>query len=332
MKKLLALSIFLVLGFVGFSQSTAESFLSVIPTFPANACTMKKSDQADFLRQLDQLIKPIKDEIERQTTAANNAIKVDQNKIMTGYAKQMGLSNSDMVKMKNGKQLSKEEKMAISEKMMNEKFNMSVEEARNLQKMSKQGKQAWGEAYGAEMMANAANNPQQVQQQAADNKRMVDLIVEQKKLNDQLAGSYERSKNKAGEFFLEVEKAKADLAEKEKPILKELAKYDGGEGSTGNEAQLEQLSRQLYELELTFCNQFTPRYFALLSDELTEIKKMIPVMNKAEEVNYEMLRMQSKTQIRNSSSGLQALQAVEGYFEEFKNCFQFVPTHEPPTE
>ena len=73
---------------------------------------------------------------------------------------QYGLSSEDAAKMKNSKDLTKEEKKALANKVMNQQTNMSMEDVKNLKNMSESGKKAYAQSIATESMAVQESNSQ----------------------------------------------------------------------------------------------------------------------------------------------------------------------------
>ena len=77
-----------------------------------------------------------------------------QDEAVKQLSQQYGLSEADIEKMKNSKNMTSAEKQALASKMMSQQTNMSMEEAQKMGSMSEAGKKAYAEAYATEAMAN----------------------------------------------------------------------------------------------------------------------------------------------------------------------------------
>jgi len=137
MKTLITFNFVLLMVLNAFSKRAPEAFLARIPALPAAACDMPTKEKEKYLNKVIELSEQIKEKIsemkqERQDFADNNVEKMQKN-----MAKQMGLPPGDMAKMNKGGQPSEAEAMAMADKMMKEKYNMSLGEAKNLEKMGR---------------------------------------------------------------------------------------------------------------------------------------------------------------------------------------------------
>ena len=93
-------------------------------------------------------------------------------------SQQYGVSQADIEKMKNSKNMTAAEKQALANKMMSQQTNMSMEEVQNLGNMSDAGKKAYAEAYATEAMATSQADPKQ-QAKNENVKSQYDLVASQ---------------------------------------------------------------------------------------------------------------------------------------------------------
>ncbi len=102
-----------------------------------------------------------------------------------------GMSEEDMNKMKNSRNMTDAEKKALANKMVMQQTNMSMSEIQNMSKMSEAGKKAYAEAYATEAMANAQADPKKY---APDNNAgdLYKLTNEQQTLNQKITAGQEK--------------------------------------------------------------------------------------------------------------------------------------------
>jgi hypothetical protein len=121
MKNILFPSIFTILLISSaFSQNTPESYLMRIPALPEQACTMTLEEKDAYLNKLMELREELSEVIEKMKDDADKNAQDSEEQVKENYAKEYGLSQEDMKKLKD-KNLSEAEKMAIVNKMMKQK-------------------------------------------------------------------------------------------------------------------------------------------------------------------------------------------------------------------
>jgi hypothetical protein len=318
MKKLLVLCLLLAVGLSGFSQSQAKAYLGMIPALPDGACTMKSAEKSDYLVKVTELSDQINREITRRKKEQKGFESAYQRQIQQNMAKQMGLSPTEATKMSNGGQLSKEEKMALAEKMMSEKFNMSVGEAKNIQKMSKEGKAAYAQALGTEMMANAQANP--TKNSIDQNKNLIGLMQKQQLL----AAKIQAQTNKFNMEFTELEKDTSEnqTLRKISELTSRINELSGVDlGPQG--AKVKSLQSELRSAQVGYCNKFTPRYFDVYHRYLAYITENISDYDRMEEIDHQIYIAQTGVSDQMAEPGLMALELVDGYIGKLRDAFRF---------
>jgi hypothetical protein len=164
---LIAVTVTLTAG----AQKISNGYLMKLPKLPADSCNVTRAGVESFTQQVSILAEQLKGEIDTLNSTVDQHMKANegsaQERAMKQMSQQYGLSQADIEKMKNSKNMSAAEKQALANKMMSQQTNMTVDEAKNLGKMSEAGKKAYAEAYATEAMAtNQANPKQQAQNDA----------------------------------------------------------------------------------------------------------------------------------------------------------------------
>ena len=319
MKILLSLTILLAVGLSGFSQSTAKAYIGLLPPLPDGACTMTNAEKHDYLVVVSELADKIDKEIARRKKEQKEFASASQYQIQQNMAKQMGLSPSEIAKMNNGGQLSKEEKSALAGKMMSEKFNMSVGEAKSIQKMSKEGKAAYAEVLGTEMMANAHANPAKMK--ADQQKQMGNYQLLQKQ--GQLISKIQAQQEKFRKQFEDVENDTSEthtLREIDK-LTSDLLNRMGEVHDDG--AKIDAVANKIKTAKAGYCNKFTPRYFDVYRQYLNYINESISDYDQMEVANRQVMEVQTGVSDKMAEPGLMALELVEGYIGKLQDVFRF---------
>lgn len=320
MKAFITICIVLIPGiFNCFSQATPEYFIGLVPALPSNACTTKSSEKSDYLSNVSELSDQIKNEISKRKKVLDEAISENTEKMQQNMVKDMGLSPADMAKMKNGGKMSQAEAMAMADKMMKNKYNMSVGEVKNVQKMSKEGKQAWGEAYSAEMMADAQANPEKYKADQTKNMNMYELIKEKK----ELAEKHLAMNSKFQQQFQELEN---DTSENKtlRDISKWTSEWYGMSGvDYGQGPKMTALANRIKSAKISYCNKYTPKFFDIYHRYLIYIKTSLPDYYRMEELEFQIIAAQTKVNNKPSEPGLMALQIVSEYINKLNDVFKY---------
>ena len=146
------------------AQVTPESYLKRIPALPKDSCSVTLESNQMYTEKVQSLIDEIQSDIEARNEKANAAVEANKGAVeanaMSQVSQMTGMSQADLNKLKNSKNMTAAEKQALANQMLMQKTNMSMDEVKKLSTMSEAGKQAYMQAMGAEMMATSGNNQQ----------------------------------------------------------------------------------------------------------------------------------------------------------------------------
>jgi hypothetical protein len=326
MKRLLFFATVLAFASSAFAQKTPEACLGLVPSLPNQCCSQKQAEKRAYLAGVDESIKQLDAEIQRRLKEANANAKQNQEKMTAGVMAQVGISPADVQKMKN---MTPEERKAagkaMADKMMQEKYNISLEEAEKLKTMSKEGREAWAKAYGTEAAANAQANPQQ--NQAAQDKAKT--MQTQAQEVQALLAKFTAQGSKFRQQIDDLDKDPTAMAimEKEiKPLEKKLEPYMG-EVHGSAVAESERLEAALTAARLRYCQQLSPKFTAILSNHLAAIKASLPDYKRFEELQAESNKTMTGVDKPLAEPGLMGIQAIEGYVSSLKEIFKYDLNH-----
>lgn len=275
-----------------FAQIDTNVFLSKIPSLPSNPCIMIKEQKDKYLDEVDKVDQELLNEIDLKEQAIETNINNSQDQIKKHFAKGYGLSDADMQKLKNN-EMSEAEKNTMINKLLNEKANLSLEEVKKLKNMSKEGRQAWAEAYSTEQMLTTQANQDSGTAQPMTGINIYELTSEQQLLIQKFSSDEQYFNNQLAEL------------EKENSLeLKELK-------DVGDEE---------------YCNKINLRYYDILNNRLANIKSTIVDYNRFDELTSELNKATSGINQDASALGVQALRAIEGYVSKLKSIFKYVHT------
>jgi len=129
MKTTIILSAFTLLFYLSQAQSNTNDLLQKIPAIPTNGCTASKETQNQHEEKISALIR----ELNSQIQALKKQSKPDEAKAKAQaeqMLKQQGNSQQDIDKMKS-KKMTKEERLAMVNQMMQQNANISMAEINN---------------------------------------------------------------------------------------------------------------------------------------------------------------------------------------------------------
>jgi len=327
MKILFTFSFILFLALNSFSQQTPEMFLSRIPAPPAEACTMSKENRDNFSNKFGEVQEQLTEEMKTRKEEYAKFAGNNKEKMLQNMAGQTGLSAAETAKLQSGGQLTEAEGMALANKMMGQKYNMSVEEAKNLGKMGKAGQKAYAEGLSTEMMADAQANPDKYKRDQTKDKYMFDLAAEQSKLATQIQAEESIIQNRLDEInkkdSVEIKRLREQLA----PLEVEADKFVGvmGEAATAGASQSDKIAMKMYNLRLKYCEVMTPLYIDLVNRRLVAVKANLPIRYRLQEVTDQLTAAQTGVKIEGIAPDLLALDSVYRYLIFLGDAFKYTP-------
>ncbi len=333
MRTLFIISFIILIGPNTFSQRTPEMFLTALPDPPSSACELSKDGMVKFSNKIWEVQEQLREEIEKRKEEIGRHLEVDKTKMLQNLAGQTGLSAADMAKLQGGGQLSEAEGMALANRMMGQQYNMSVEEAKKVGKMGKEGQKAWAEGYSAEMMAEAQADPGKFKDGQTKNKKIFDLAAEQSQLATQLQAEESIIQNRLDEINKKDSVEKKMLNELLAPLQIEAEKYLGVLGVTGAEAaKAHANAMKMYNLRLRYCQTMTPLYTDLVNRRLVAVKANLPLRYRLQEVTDELTAIQTGTKNEKVAPDMMALDSVYRYITFLGSVFKYHPGEKPVNE
>jgi hypothetical protein len=322
MKTIFTAIILMSVGLFLNAQTTPEAFLKKAPALPKDSCGISRAAMDSFTQNVASLI----DEVENEITDLNQKIKAGsttneeraKETALKQMSQQYGMSEEDIAKMKNAKNLSSADKQALANNMMMQQTNMSMDELKNLSKMDEAGKKAYMEAYSTEMMANAQANPKQ---QPVNNsaKTMQQLMAEQQAATTKIT----TSSQKISSLYASIEsdpsgKEMLKKIETWQSKLMSMTGIDYGQGK-----QMDSLSALIKNEQIKYCNKFTPKYRAAIRQHFALAKASIPDYRQLGAITAEAIKMQYGIVTPPESEEIGAMQAVKEYLNALKDAYKF---------
>lgn len=317
------LFILLAAGFASaaVAQTRTQEYMKKLPALPKDSCNVTKASAENFVNQVTALGDQLMSELEDIRNSVNSHMESNASTAQENAMKQMsqtyGISQADMEKMKNSKNMTAAEKQALASKMMSQQTNMTMEEARNLGKMSEAGRRAYAEAYGAEAMATAQTDPNQ-QAKNENAKNMYQSAT---------------SRQAANAKVTEINKRIADLYS---PIvndperLKTLDRIDRLQGkimsmagivSDSEAKQMDSLAVLIKNEKIAYCNRYTPLHRNALRKHLQILKASIPDYINFGEISAEATKAQTGIDMPAEGKEQASLEAVSNYLDALRGVY-----------
>ncbi len=312
MKKLGTVIICLFVTSLVYCQVQPEAYLSQIPNLPDNICSMTRAAKVEYLKNLDSLHSNLTIEIESRKKTVEENYDNSEDQMKQNIAKQYGLSESDMNKLEKD-EMSEEEKQAMINKALQQKANLSIDEIKNLKKMSKEGQKAWAEAYSTEQMAKVQADPEAAKKDQNTNMQRYELAKEQSLIMQRLKAVGDKYMEKMRELDKLDSVATKERDEKRKPLMDKIE-------ATGFETNIVE---EVRGIERNYCNKLTPHYLKIIEDRYTDLKKLMPDYYRLEEVNAKLNQITTGIKKDLSSPGLIALEAVDEYVILLESAFKY---------
>ncbi len=314
MKKLAIIFIVITISSLVQSQQTPEGFISRIPNLPENTCTIDNGEREDFLSKLYKLEADLQAEIVPRKKIVEDAYNNSKINVEKNIGREYGLSDTDIQRLKNKKKMTDAEKKTMVDKMLQEKSNLSLKEIENLKKTSKEGKEAWAEAYTTEQMATMEGKQDSVNAVNEKNMNRYELAKEQSELTQQIAANDKKLVNQLN--YLEENDSSKILLEKRDSLMANLGKCSAEEYN--------RIVREIQQLEKIYCNLMTPQYFDILKERSISMLSFMSIYSKLEKVNAEL--NEATLNVKNKdfySPGLMGLEAVHNYVTLLMTAFKY---------
>ena len=307
-----------------------EDFIAKLPIVPYPICDEDSAAHATFVHQFFPLDKELKDEILRRTEEMKAKVNDNQTKMEANALQQMGASPEISQKMmalqqKKKNATSQEERAAIDKEMkalgiemMGAGQDISMKEAKNMENLSQDGKQAWATAYATGKKAEVMAEPEKYQQETTKNKEKLDLVNKYTRLNDSLGALKTKFDIKFRELDEDKEAVEAlkriDIWEED---LRNLLR-DFPNETEKQEAKM----RQIYTEQGNYCKRQTSLYVSILGDYEIFVRTTVLQYYKLEELNNQVMSMQTGVDLK-PEPGLLGLQVIEDYLFRFGDVYKY---------
>ncbi|MBE0668928.1 MAG: hypothetical protein IH593_14810 [Bacteroidales bacterium] len=322
MKKITLVLIVITLTLTAGAQTKADEFLKKIPALPVDSCNATRAGVESFTQQVSSLVNEIEDEIGRINRQANQSAGNNEEAAKAAALKQMsqqyGMSQDDIEKMKNAKNLSAADKQAMASRMMTQQTNMSMDEIKNLSKMSEAGKKAYAEGYATEAMAMSQANPNS---QPVNNSALnLSQLLSKKQA---LEGNISASGQKIGSLYSAIENDPSrqvilDSIDMWRNNWISMAGVDYGQGQ-----KMDSLALMIKERQISYCDKYTPKYRSALVQHLKILKASLPDYKSLGEITAQITTAQTGIETSSQDTDSGVLKAMNEYLNKLQAANKF---------
>ena len=333
MKKLFTLLVLAFFTLPLFSQSTFmdkttdQEYMLEAPGIPADLCSMSGNDIDTLAIKISRLRNKVDEANERYMREVDDFMKANEENARQNAAAQAGMSSTDMQKLQSGK-LSEGEKKAIADKMMQQQLNMSMDQAKDISKMTKEEKEAWAQTYAMGKQANGQVNPSAYKPDQQRSMKLIELTKLRTNLNDSLASI----QKKFSTGFQKIEEDPA-LQPSRDSIKVWTAKWMSVTIITSDaEAQeMAVLAQKICAEKHKLCSMFTSGYLKLLKEYSLFVKSSMKAYYRLEKANFDFMELQTgvKYPCKPGKAGLANVAAFLDRFTGSMACYSECTSENP---
>jgi hypothetical protein len=323
MRKLMLILAASCIVLTGAAQTRTQEYLKKIPALPKDSCNAKRESVEGFVNGVSALRDQLTNEIEVIREAVDSHMESNADMAQENVMKQMsqmyGVSQADIDKMKNAKNMSDADKQALANKMMSQQTNMTMDEAKNLSKMSEAGRKAYAEAYAAEAMAVAKNDPGQT----ARNNYAGNLY----ETNTAQQAAYSKI-SEINSRIIALYSPMENDPERQK-MLDRMNAWNSkltsmmGIVSDGEARIMDSLSLRIKNEQIAYCNKYTLQYRTALRKHLQIMKSSMPEYKRFGDISAETTKAQTGIDMPAEGKELASLEAIEEYLKALQNAYRY---------
>ena len=324
MKNLLLTIIVLCLTQVLMAQTTAAEYMKRAPEIPANVCKAKGSTEVAFSEALQNLSYAIREDVRNRQKEAEQFMQGQEELIKASMIKKSGIPDEDIKRLQSGEEMTDAETNAMVDKMMQQKTNISFEDAQNLSKMSEAEQQAWAETYAAGKITKVQTNPDQILGENETIRSSYELLAEQTALMNKIIELESQLNQKLMVIDQDAKAARIEMEKALKPLYEELNSINDGEGSTQEDIDhAARVLSKIHEKQDAYCEIFTPRVLEFIRESKEAFVQALPDYDKIEKIQADVIATQTGTEPMTAGKGMNSLKAVDQYLRFLAKAFSY---------
>ncbi len=304
------------------AQNRTAGYMAKVPVLPDDSCNVTRAKAEAFEARVDGILQDIQADIDMLTGLQNTTMESNastaQETAMRQLSQQYGISQADLEKMKNAKNMSAAEKQALANKMMQQQTNMSMGEVQNLSKMSDAGRKAYAEAYATESMAVAETDPAR-QAKSANARSLYESLNARTNAMNKISSIQQRIADLYSPLEGDPERqAMLDRIDDWHAGITSMAGVDYGQGK-----QMDSLALLIKNEQVRYCDRFTPRYRGALRQHMQILKASLPDYKNYGEILDESNKLQTGISTPPECREIAGLSAIADYLRKLKEVYGF---------
>ncbi len=307
---------------LGSAQTKTADYMKKLPVLPRDSCNVTRVDAESYKTKVGSLAQQLQAEIDMLNETVDQHMKSNastaQETAMKQMSQQYGLSEADMEKMKNSKNMTAAEKQALANKMMSQQTNMSMEDVQKMGTMSDAGKKAYAEAYATEAMATSQTDPkQQAKNQNAQSQYQ--LVTSQQAVNSKVSAITQKIADLYSPIESDPERQKMlDRIDAWQSKIMSMTGVDYGQGK-----QMDSLGLLIKNEKTAYCNKYTPRYRSALRKHLEILKTSLPDYQSLGSITAEVTKAQTGIEMPAEGKEIPALEAIDNYLGALQDVYKY---------
>lgn len=313
MKHLLNLVAFILLVFNAFAQKTAEEYLASVPALTFNPCTVDYEQKQQFKDEITQFGDSLRADLEARKQASENFQQDNQDEENINVLMKLGYTREQAEKLKNADLMSEEELMAITDEMMMNKNNMTLDDYKKVADLDTAAQQRWAKANSTMYMADA--DSERINKEQLEIKQDFDLQTELQYQKDKVRAGEDKYLQKLRKLDKEADSAKILLNRELDNARLELENCDN--------SQCDQIREHMGKLMENYCKRFTPSYLEIVEQFKVYIEHNLPEYYKLEELQIRSLEAQTGVKDPNYRKGTMPIGIVGTYVNLVAGAFKY---------
>lgn len=323
MKRILFIMLTVVLTMTVTAQTRTQEYMKKIPALPKDSCNITRASAEDFIARVAVLRDQMVSEIEQLKESIDSHMEANAPTAEENAMKQMsqmyGMSQADLEKMKNAKNMSAADKQALANNMMSQQANMTMDEAKNLATMSEAGRQAYTEAYATEAMATANTDPNQASRNDYARNLYNNNVAQQ--------AAYDKI-NEINNRIVALYAPVTNDPERQK-MLDRISAWNSkltsmmGIVSDSEARIMDSISLRIKNEQIAYCNRYTPQYRAALRKHLQIVKASMPEYIRFGEISAATTKSQTGIDMPAEGKELSSLEAVADYLRALQDAYKY---------
>lgn len=323
MKRILIILLVAGIALASSAQTRTEAYMKKIPALPKDSCNATRASAEEYREIVSMLKEQVVEEHDAIKESVDSFMESNESAIQDNVMKQMSqtysVSQADIDKMKNSKNMTAAEKQAMASSMMSQQANMSMEEAKNLGKMSEAGKKAYAEALATEKMATVQADPKQASKTNYAGSMFQSTISQQEasakiaEINSNIAALYSPIENDPGR----------------KKMLDRISEWNNkltsmmGIVSDSDSHVMDSLGLLVKNEQIAYCNKYTLNYRNVLRKHLQLVKSSMPDYKNLGDITAESTKIQTGIEMPAEGKEISSLEAIAYYLQKLADVFDY---------